>query len=249
MSRKQSSFFFQQQYWSTGSNDSLLNIGRHKWLRLIGLVFLLYLAFLPIWWAALEPLTALAAACADLIYHFLDSSVSIAADGRIARITLDAGAMAGKHLQESGLRMETVAYGMPLLAALVVATRPARLLGKLQALAAGLALMTLLTVLAIAAWARLVGLETHDQMVFATTGTKGHTSAFMYYCFHGYAFSQPVLAVITWMGTAMCGFFDVRPLKDANVRTQEVRTQEPKSRCWCGSGRQFRRCCGKTTRK
>jgi hypothetical protein len=210
---------------------------------------LLYLAFLPIWWAALEPLAALAAACADLIYHFVDSSVSIAADGRIARITLDAAAMAGYQPQESGLRMETVAYGMPLLAALVVATRPARLLGKIQALAAGLALMTLLTVLAIAAWARLVGLETHDQMVFATTGTKGHTSAFMYYCFHRYAFSQPELAVITWIGTVMCGFFGVRPLKDANVRTQDDRTQEPKSRCQCGSGRQFRRCCGKTTRK
>ena len=136
-----------------------------------------------------------------------------------------------------------------LLGALVVATRPARLLGKIQALAAGLALMTLLTVLAVVAWARLVSLEAYDKMTFATTSIKGHTSAFMYYCFHGYAFSQPVLAVITWMGIAMCGFFDVRPLKDASARTQDVRTQDPKSPCRCGSGRQFRRCCGKTTRK
>jgi hypothetical protein len=206
-------------------------------------VFVLYLAFLPLWWAVLEPLTAFAAACADLIYHIFDSSVSIAADGRVVRIALDASAMAGYQPQESGLRMETVAYGMPMLGALVVATRPARLLGKIQALGAGLALMTLLTVLAVVAWARLVSLEASDQMTFATTSIKGHTSGFMYYCFHGYAFSQPVLAVITWMGIAMCGFFDGGRLKDPNVR------QDPKSPCQCGSGRQFRRCCGKTTRK
>ena len=152
--------------------------------------------------------------------------------------------MAGYQPQESGLRMETIAYGMPMLAALVVATRPARLLGKIQALAAGLALMILLTVLAVVAWARLVSLQAYDQMVFATTSTKGHTSAFMYYCFHGYAFSQPVLAVIAWMATAMCGFFDVRQPKD-----QDVQAQHPKSPCRCGSGRQFRRCCGKISRK
>jgi hypothetical protein len=244
MSRKQSSSFFQLPYWSTGSNDSPLNIGRHKWLRLVGLVFLLYLAFLPLWWAALDPLTAFAAACADLIYHLFDSSVSIAADGRIARIALGANATAAYQPQESGLRMETISYGMPMLAALVVATRPARLLGKMEALVIGLALMTLLTALAVVAWARLVSLQAYDQMMFATTSTKGHTSQFMYYCFHGYAFSQPVLAVITWMGTAMCGFFDVSPLKDPGVRTQD-----PKSSCRCGSGRQFRRCCGKTARK
>src|SRR6516165_9815681 len=95
MSRKQSSSFFQQPYWSTGSNDSPLNIGRHRWLRLVGLVLLLYLAFLPVWWAALDPLTAFASACADLIYRLFNSSISIAADGRVVRIALGEGAVAG----------------------------------------------------------------------------------------------------------------------------------------------------------
>jgi hypothetical protein len=205
---------------------------------------LLYLAFLPVWWAALDPLTAFASACADLIYRLFNSSISIAADGRVVRIALGEGAVAGYQPQDSGLRIETISYGMPMLVALIVATRPARLLGKIEALAIGLALMTLLTVLAVITWARLVSLEAYDQMMFATTSMKGHTSQFLYYCFHGYAFSQPVLAAITWMGTAICGFFDIRPQKDTGGRPQD-----PKSSCGCGSGRQFRRCCGKSARK
>src|SRR5262245_49733797 len=205
MSRKQSSSSSQQVFWSTGSSGSPLSIGQHRLLRLLGLVLLLYLAFLPLWWVALDPLTALAAACADIIYHLFDSSVSIASDVRVARITLGPGDLLGSQPQESALRMETIAYGMPLLAALIVATRPTTVLGKLKALAAGLAVMTIFTILAVLVWARLATLQAYDQMRFVATSTRGHTSAFLYYCFHGYAFSQPVLAVIIWMGTSMSG--------------------------------------------
>src|SRR5262245_57268596 len=241
MSRKQSSSSSQPPSLSSGSSDSPLNIGQHKWLRLLGLVFLLYVAFLPIWWAALDPLTAIAATCADFLYHLFDASVSITPDGRVARIALAAADAAAGNPQDSGLRMETATYGMPMLAALIVATRPAGIRGKLQALGVGLAVMIVLTVLAVMAWARLVSLEQYDQTILATTSTRGHTSAFMYYCFHGYAFSQPVLAVIIWLAAAMSGIFEGRPAQLA--KAQPV---DPKSPCICGSGRQYRRCCGKS---
>jgi hypothetical protein len=220
-----------------------LNIGSHKWLRLLGLVLLLYLVFLPVWWAALTPLTAFAAACADVIYRLFDSSVSIAADGRIARVNLTGGGELAQS-QESGLRMETVTYGMPMLASLIVATRAAGALSKLEALSAGLAIMTALTVLAVLTWARLAGLEAYDQMMFEAKGVRGHTSSFVYYAFHGYAFCQPVAAVLLWMGTSMSGVFDGH-----GPRAPKGRDVDPKSPCRCGSGRQYRRCCGKTARR
>ena len=216
-----------------------LDIGQHKWLRLLGLVLVLYIVFLPLWWAALVPLTTFAAACADLIYHFFDSSVSIMSDARVARVTVAAADGLGGQPTESGLRIETVTYGMPMLASLIVATRPVRVLGKVEALAAGLAILTVFTVFAVIAWARLASLQSYDQMVFATTSRMGHTSAFMYYFFHGYAFSQPVAAVILWMGTSMSGLFDGRPLP-----VKEGQGFDPKSKCHCGSGRQYKRCCG-----
>ena len=245
MSPKQLSSSSQQPFLSTGSSDLRLGIGQHRWLRLLGLVFLLYLAILPLWWLALGPLTALVTTCADIVYHFFDSSVSIVPDARIARVTLEASdiLLSGGQAQESALRMDTITYGMPMLAALIVATRPARVLGKLEALESGLAIMTALTVLAVVAWAKLASLEAYDQMVFATTGSKGHTSAFIYYCFHGYAFSQPVTAVILWMGISMSGVFDGHPMP-----VPKDQALDPKSPCHCGSGRQYRRCCGKSAR-
>src|SRR5215471_7129101 len=217
MSRKQSSSSSQQPFSSSGSSDLLLNIGQHKWLRLLGLVLLLYVAILPIWWVALDPLTAIAAACADLIYHFFDASVSITADARVARVTLSAGDAVVNNPQASGLSMETVTYGLPMLAALIAATRPATVWGKLEALAAGLSVMIVLTILAVVAWARLVNLQQYDQAMLVTASTRGHTSAFMYYSFHGYAFSQPVLAVIIWMATSMSEVFEARPARVAKA--------------------------------
>jgi hypothetical protein len=243
MSRKQSSSSSQQPSLSTGSSDLPLSIGQHRWLRLLGLALLLYLVFLPLWWVALEPLTAIAAGCAHLIYHLFDPSVSIESDVRVARVTLAATDGLAGAPPDSALRMETITYGMPMLASLIVATRPATILGKVEALGTGLALLTALTVLGVMAWARLASLEAYDQMILATTSTKGHTSAFMYYCFHGYAFCQPVLAVIIWMGTSMSGVFE-RPALPAG----KAQTLDPKSPCHCGSGRQYRRCCGKPAR-
>jgi len=144
---------------------------------------------------------------------------------------------------DSGLKMETVTYGLPVIAALIVATRPASIRGKLEALATAMTVLTGLTVLAVIAWARLVSLQAYDQMVFDTTLRKGHTAAFTYYCFHGYAFSQPVIAVLLWMASSMSGLFD-RP-------TSAIRNpipSHPKAPCSCGSGRQYRRCCGKSVR-
>jgi len=201
----------------------------------------LYVAFLPLWWAALPVVTSIAAACADFLYHFFNSAVSIAADSRVARVTLEAGPAVGDQPVESGLRMETISYGMPMLAALIAATRPVGLLHKLEALGAGLAIMAILSIIAVVGWARLVSLQAYDQMMFVTTSIRGHTSAFTYYCFHGYAFSQPVVAVIIWMSTSMSGIFEGhrRPVPSAQ-------RLDPKSPCHCGSGRQYRRCCGKS---
>src|SRR5262249_4544264 len=113
MSRKQSSSSFQQPFSSTGSSDMALGIRQRRWFRLLGLVLILYVVFLPLWWAALLVVTSIAAAFADFLYHFFNSAVSIA-DSRVARVTLEAGPAVGDQPVESGLRMETISYGMPM---------------------------------------------------------------------------------------------------------------------------------------
>ena len=201
-------------------------------MRLLLLAVVLYLAFLPIWWYSLQVLAAGAGTAADWIYGFLDPRVSIRPDGRIVRVVVAAPPELAPQ-STSGLRLDTVSYGLPMLAALVIATHAGSIMAKVRALAAGLGVMAALTIPAVLAWAKLTCLQVDDQIAMS-----GDRSSFLYYAFHGYAVSQPVIAVTLWLGMMMLGMFKV---KDAAQPGIAVARNAP---CPCGSGRKYKKCCG-----
>jgi SEC-C motif len=121
-----------------------------------------------------------------------------------------------------------------MLAALVIATHSESILSKTRALAAGLGVMFVLTVMAIMAWAKLATLGVDEQIT-----QSGARSSFLFYIFHGYAFSQPVVAVLLWFGMVTLGMFKQPKKQQANVA---VARNAP---CPCGSGRRYKRCCGR----
>jgi hypothetical protein len=204
------------------------NIGSHRWARLLILAVVLYLALLPVWWYLLQPLATLDAAIANLIYPLFDSRVIVSPDGRLVRVLVN------PQTTPSNLRLDTVTYGLPMLAALIIVTHSESMLAKLRALAAGLAVMFVLTVLAIMAWAKLAALGIDEQLT-----QSGDRSSSLFYIFHGYAFSQPVVAVLLWLAMITLGMFKQKKKQDAeNV---VVLRNAP---CPCGSGRKYKRCCG-----
>ncbi|HWP42777.1 MAG TPA: SEC-C domain-containing protein [Blastocatellia bacterium] len=219
-----------------------LGIGGHRWLRLLFVAVALYLALLPLWWQALEALAALAAIPSGWLYGLFDPRAVIRADGKTINVFVTATEESGfgGQVHSAGLRLDTVTYGLPMLAALVLVTRADTIMAKLRSLAAGLAVMAALTVPAIMAWAKLVSLQLDDRIALSMMVAGGNRSHFFYYAFHGYAFSQPVLAVGIWMALMMLGSFRSRPAPEA--------APVPASRnalCPCGSGRKYKRCCGR----
>lgn len=235
---KPSSSSSQQEYSSSGSIDLLFNIGSRKWMRLLLLTIVLYLALLPLWWYSLQLLATLAGSAANWIYGLFDARVSISPDGRIVRVFVAAPAGLEAQTTSSGLRLDTVTYGLPMLAALVIVTRADSILAKLRTLLVGLGVMVLLTVPTVMAWAKLTTLELDDRLA-----QSGDRSSFLFYAFHGYAFSQPVIAVALWLGMMMLGMFKQRRRQEAVVA---VARNAP---CPCGSGRKYKRCCGVRTEK
>jgi hypothetical protein len=109
---------------------------------------------------------------------------------------------------------------------------------KARALAVGLFAMMLLTVPIVMLWAKLAGLELEDQLAQATQTAA--RSSFFYYTFHGYAFSQPVLAIAVWLALLMLGLFKSKTKHEAP--SVSVARNAP---CPCGSGRKYKRCCGR----
>jgi hypothetical protein len=224
-----------------------LVIGGHRWLRLLLLGTALYLVLLPIWWYALDGLAAMAAVCADWIYHFFEPRMSINADGKLVKVVVRAGEQSGFAGQShtSALRMDTVTYGLPMLVALIVVTRADSLSAKLRGLVTGTLLMTLLTVPAVILWAKTTSLQLDEKIAFATARGGGDRSSFFYYAFHGYAFSQPVVAVAIWIGLIMLGLFkDKPPAPEAATAASRNITVSRNAACPCGSGRKYKRCCG-----
>jgi hypothetical protein len=213
-----------------------LNIGECKWLRLLALATALYVMLLPIWWYALNPLTAIAAACANFIYQLLDPQVSLSADGRSVNVLVAATQQSGFGGQTHSLLLsiDKLTYGLPMLTALVIATRADSIRAKVRALALGLIVMGSLTVPIIMVGAKMVSIELDDKIAQATMTEVGSRASFFYYSFHGYAFSQPVIAVAIWMAIVMLGFFKDRP--KAATRN---------AACPCGSGRKYKQCCGR----
>src|SRR5215470_18614484 len=94
-SRKPLSSSYQQQSSFSGSSDLPLNLGGHKWLRLLLLAIVLYLALLPLWWYLLGVLTAVTGVSADWIYHFFDPHVAINPDGKIVTVVVTASDQSG----------------------------------------------------------------------------------------------------------------------------------------------------------
>src|SRR5262245_18153304 len=201
---KPSSSSSQQPYSSSGLNDLLPELGHLKWLRLLVLAIVLYVALLPLWWYSLDALTMVAGTTANWIYGIFDARVSIRPDGRIVRVLVSAPPELAS-FSNSGMRLDTVTYGLPMLAALIIVTRSSSILLKLRALAVGLAVMSAMTLPAVLVRAKLTALQVDDQLA-----QSGDRSSFLYYAFHGYAFSQPVVAIALWFGMMLLGMFKRR---------------------------------------
>ncbi len=222
----------------SGSSASPFNIGRRRWIRLLLLTVVLYLAFLPLWWYSLQTLATVAGVTANWIYGFLDPRVSINPDGRIIRVFVTTSGIGAAQTISSGLRLDTVTYGLPLLAALVIVTRADSIVAKIRTLLVGLGVMVVLTVPAVMAWAQVISLEV-DERIAPGSGGK---SSLLFDAFHGYAFSQPVVAVAVWWALIMFGSFKGRPRQ----KTPAVAIPR-NAACPCGSGRKYKRCCGRAS--
>ncbi|HXF40170.1 MAG TPA: SEC-C domain-containing protein [Blastocatellia bacterium] len=207
------------------------NIGSRRWVRLLLFGVGVYLALLPLWWLALPILASASGFVADWIFGLLDARVSIVPEGRVVRVLV--AALDGQPTS-SGLRLDTVTYGLPMFAALVMVTRADSLRAKLRTLLLGLALMSALTIPVVMAWAKLTTLQVDERLA-----ASGNSSGFLYYAFHGYAFSQPVVAIVLWLGMMMLGMF--KDTKKPDSSTRIIRRNAP---CPCGSGRKYKRCCG-----
>jgi hypothetical protein len=208
----------------------------------------LYLVLLPVWWAALGAIASFAATLANLVYHFFDPLVTINPDGKVVRVFASASQQSGfgnLNPHQLALRLDTVTYGMPMLAALVLATRADSTRAKVRALIIGLAVMMLLTVPAVMMWAKLTSLQLDEQIAQATFTGSATRSGFFYYAFHGYAFSQPVVAAGIWLALMVLGTFK-QNIRQENPVAEKLAaaTVGRNAHCPCGSGRKYKRCCG-----
>jgi hypothetical protein len=209
-------------------SDSAFGISGHKWLRLFSLAIALYVALLPVWWYSLGAISAAAGTCASLIYRFFDdrAAISPTADG-VQFVVKGA-------LRSNGLRIDILTYGLPMLVALVIVTRADSVASKLRALAIGCAVMFVLTVCALIAWAKMTSMQIDQQ-----SAPWSDQSSLSFLALHGYGFSQPVVAVLIWLTLIALGVFKGRP-----GHKRGVAAAGRNAACPCGSGRKYKRCCG-----
>lgn len=213
------------------------DIGGHKWLRLLLAATLLF-ALLPIWWVSLDALAWFWGNAASWIYGLFQPDISIVPEGKLIQVVAGAGHSALSTIpKSSALKVDTISYGMPMLAALILVTR-AGWKPKIRSLIIGLAVMTVITIPAVLMWAKITSLQAEDQL-----GVAGDRSGFFYFAFHGYAFSQPVLAVLIWLALMSLGSFRAGVKAGVNV-TQSKSQPRRNEKCTCGSGRKYKRCCG-----
>jgi hypothetical protein len=203
----------------------------------------IYLVLLPLWWQSLPALAMGAAACANAIYHLFNSGVSIVHDGSNVNVFVTASEQSGfgGQVHSSALRLSTITYGLPMLMALVLSTRADTIVAKLKALGVGVAVMLLFTIPAVMVWASVTNLQLKDRIAAAAFGTNSDQASSLYFIFHGYAFSQPVVAAGIWMALMMLGLFKQKPKQEQAPVTAAIGRNDP---CPCGSGRKLKRCCG-----
>jgi hypothetical protein len=123
-----------------------------------------------------------------------------------------------------------------MLAALVTATRADSKRAKIRSLIVGIGVMLILSVPAVMASARLTSLQ-----VGSVAGGADKPSV-LFDVMHGYAYSQPVVAVVIWWTLMMLGFF-----KQTGKQNSSAVTIARNAPCPCGSGRKYKRCCGRTS--
>ena len=147
----------------------------------------------------------------------------------------------------SALNMSTITYGLPMFAALVLATRSRSIWSKARALAIGIGTIAAITIPAVLLWAKITSLE-FDQQISGAAG-RGGSASYFYYVFHGYAFSQPVVAIAIWMALMMLGAFNQAKERASHSPAEgpalAAQTPRPKAPCPCGSGRRYKNCCGR----
>src|SRR5215212_7940849 len=105
-SLKQLSSSSQQRSSSSGSNDLQLDIGGHRWLRLLLLAVVLYVIFLPLWWMTLDQIAWFSATCADFIYHAFNSQVAINPNGKIITVAVRIPEQAAAEPYKLSLKMD-----------------------------------------------------------------------------------------------------------------------------------------------
>jgi SEC-C motif-containing protein len=202
------------------------------------LAVVLYMIFLPLWWMALDWIAWFSGTCADFVYHAFNSQVSINPNGKIITVAVRIPEQASAEPFKLSLKMDTVTYGMPMFAALALATRADSLFAKARALAVGLLAMLLLSAPVVMMWAKIASLELEEKL--AMTSDAGDRSSFFYYAFHGYAFSQPIAAIAIWLALLMLGAFKSKPKPEAPAAATARNAP-----CPCGSRRKYKRCCGR----
>lgn len=202
-----------------------------------------YLALLPLWWLGVDALAFVTAYAADAIYHFFNPQVTITPNGKVINVSVKAAeqSLQAGQSHSSALRMDTITYGLPMLAALVIVTRADSLRARARALAIGLCAMVLISVPAVMLWAKMTSLQLADSAGAGSLSGVENRSGFFYYAFHGYAFSQPVVATAVWLALLMLGLFKEKAKAVKAVQPLPAGRNAP---CPCGSGRKYKRCCG-----
>jgi hypothetical protein len=204
----------------------------------------LYLLLLPVWWFSLGATANVSGTISNFIYHLFDPQMTIRPEGREIKFTVVATPESGFGGQShaSSLRMDTMTYGLPMLVALILVTSAESFRAKLRVLGLGLLIMFLLTIPVVMMSAKITSLELEDMIAQANFTQAGNRSGFFNLAFHGYSFSQPALAVLIWLGFLMLGLFK----EGVKARVEEHKIAVSRNAaCPCGSGRKYKRCCGR----
>lgn len=204
----------------------------------------LYVLLLPIWWFGLGATANLGGTLANGAYRLFDSRTTIQPQGREIHITVLAPTESGygSASHSSMMRVDTVNYGVPILIALILVTVADSWRAKLQALGLGVFIMFFLTMLMMLLSAKITGIELDEKIAQANFVHSGNRSNFFNLAFHGYSFSQPVVAVLIWLGLITLGFFKDKIREQVEAHKITATRNGP---CPCGSGRKYKRCCGR----
>ena len=191
------------------SGDVQSTLGQVGWVRFTLLAIVFYILFLAVWWYALEGITFVAGNVGSWLYGLFDSGTSISTQDKLVIFSVKAGdnTLFAGQARTTALSMGRITYGLPMFAAITAATKGLTIGGKAKCLGLGLLVFTLLSVPAVMLWGKMLGLQLEDQIAALSQGTSETRASFFYYASHGYAFSQPVIAVALWLSIVLLRLF------------------------------------------